>query len=280
MQRGFLFGVATGLVVLACGDDTANIAGHAAGGEGGEGLVGGAGASAPTGGSAQGGAGGEGGAPIATKPAVGAHGLAYFGYGANQLTSIDSPALATAASGSTIIVSAGRGDLSAFTAPTDNKGNGPYAPVGEPHPYTLWSSSGTAVYSFVGAVGGSGHVVSNETAAGDEITMAVVEVTGSTAIHDAQWVERLEGDGPITSGSVTTTGPATLVAFWWGDAGVDEDKVAVPNNGFTVLDSIGDAGALVQCFVAAKEVDAPGTYDVTWDATPAQGAQLWLLAVQ
>ena len=79
---------------------------------------------------------------------------------------------------------------------------------------------------------------------------------------------------------LAAAGPATLVAFWWGDGNAPDNKVAVPNNGFTVLDSIGLEGALVQGFVAAKEVDAAGTYDVTWDATPVQGAQLWLVAVQ
>jgi len=79
---------------------------------------------------------------------------------------------------------------------------------------------------------------------------------------------------------VTTTGPATLVAFWWGDAPPPMVKTAVPNNGFTVIDSFLDEGELVQCAVAVKNVAAAGTYDVTWVATPAQGAQLWLIAIQ
>ena len=91
--------------------------------------------------------------------------------------------------------------------------------------------------------------------------------------------EALSGQ-PTTSLSVTTTGPATLVAFWWGDAGTNSNKTAVPNNGFVVIDSILQSGALVQCAVAAKEVAAAGTYNVTWTATPQQGAQLWLVAVQ
>jgi hypothetical protein len=36
----------------------------------------------------------------------------------------------------------------------------------------------------------------------------------------------------------------------------------------------------VQCAVAAKNVTAAGTYNVTWTSTPVQGAQLWLIAVQ
>jgi len=208
------------------------------------------------------------------------HGLSYFRYGENALASIEAPALATQPFGSTIIASAGRGDFAAFAPPTDNKGNQPFAQLGTAHTYTNWPTSGTAVYSFVGAAGGPNHVISNTNAPGDEITLAVVEVTGSSHVQDSQWVERLNDGRPITSAAVTTTAPATLVAFWWGDGGADDDKVAVPDNGFVVLDSIGLSGSLVQCFVAAKEVETAGTYEVTWDATPAQGAQLWLVAVQ
>lgn len=216
---------------------------------------------------------------MAGAPHVGAHGLAYYGYGANQNASIDSPALSTKPSGSVLVVSSGRGDLSAANAPTDNKGNAPFMALGTPHPYTLWPTSGTDVHAFVGAIGGDNHVVTTATAPGDEVTLAVVEVENGSHIQAAEWVERLKGQA-ITSAKVTTTGPATLVAFWWGDADVGGDKVATPSDGFVVLDAIGNAGALVQGFVAAKDVDAPGTYDVTWTATPDQGAQLWLVAVQ
>ena len=54
----------------------------------------------------------------------------------------------------------------------------------------------------------------------------------------------------------------------------------MPNNDFVVIDSILDPLMVVQCAVATKDVSAAGTYDVTWAATPAQGAQMWLVAVQ
>ena len=88
--------------------------------------------------------------------------------------------------------------------------------------------------------------------------------------------------GPLTSRTVRTTGPATLIAFWWGD-GFERDGpgyTAVPNNGFTVTDSVLMSGSLIQCAVAVRTVSAAGTYDVTWTATPVQGAQLWLVAVE
>ncbi len=216
----------------------------------------------------------------ASAPKIGAHGLSYFRYGESGAATVDSPPLATQPSGSTIVVSTGRGSFGAMALPTDNKGNTPYTQLGVAHTYTNWPTSGTALYAFLGAAGGASHIVSNTNEPYDEITMAVVEVMGGGSIVDQQWVERLDSGQPVTSLPVTTTGPAVLVAFWWGDGGANEDKVAVPNNGFIVLDSIGLAGSLVQCFAAAREVEQAGTYDVTWDATPAQGAQLWLVAVQ
>jgi hypothetical protein len=98
-------------------------------------------------------------------------------------------------------------------------------------------------------------------------------------MQDAAWSEVLAGDA-LTSRKVTTTGPATLVAFWWGDAGVRFEKRAVPDSGFQIVDSVLEEGALVQCAVAVKRVEAAGSYDVTWRASPVQGAQLWIVAIE
>lgn len=178
-----------------------------------------------------------------------------------------------------MIVSIGRGQFSAFSLPVDNKGNTPYERLDTEHTYTLYPNSGTGLYAFPNMVGGAGHVVSARTPSADEITLAAVEVRGATKVSQFAWNEVLVG-APITSRSVTTSGPAALVAFWWGDHDVDQRKVATPNNGFRVIDSIGDPGKLVQCFVAVKSVPSAGTYDVTWTSKPAQGAQLWLVAVE
>jgi hypothetical protein len=192
---------------------------------------------------------------------------------------ISTPPMATQPSGSTIVVGVGRGMLSAFTPPEDNKGNRPYLELGAPHSYSQWRDSGTALYAFPRAQGGSGHVVRAATPPVDEITLAAVEVIGGSRIQDFQWNEVPAGS-PLTSRRVTTTGPALLVAFWWGDAGLGEDKTAEPDNGFDVVDSVLLDGELVQCAVATRAVSAAGSYDVTWRATPRQGAQLWLVAVQ
>jgi hypothetical protein len=208
-------------------------------------------------------------------PSLGAHAIVFQRLNGG-LATIATPALATSASGSTMIVSVGRGDFGAFTAPSDNKGNS-YTALGMPHVYTRYPNSGTALYAVAGATGGPGHVISATTPPSDEITLAVVEVRGRR-VQDFKWSEVLM-DKPLTSQKVTTTGPATLVAFWWGDAGVDSDKTATPNNGFAVVDAVLSSGALVQASVAVKAVTAAGSYDVTWTATPRQGAQLWIAAI-
>ena len=186
--------------------------------------------------------------------------------------------LSTSVAGSTLLACLGRGNVAAHEAPADSKGN-VWQPVGSPRTYTLWTSSGTALYVCRSAVGGAGHTLTASKPALDETTFSVVEVTGGGTLQDVRWNEVLAGS-PITSQSVVTTGPALLVAWWWGDAGVDNNKTAVPNNGFSVIDSVLDAGELVQCAVATRQVAAAGSYNVTWTATPAQGAQLWIAAVQ
>jgi hypothetical protein len=219
--------------------------------------------------------------PASGPPALGAHALAFHRYHASAGSPISTPATTTRAAGSvsTYVVSVGRGDITSFVQPTDNKNAVPFPQLGATHKYTNYQNSGTAIYALTSAAGGAGHVFSATKPPEDEATIAVVEVTNGGAIQDFKWNEPLAGN-PQTSLSVTTTGPATLVAFWWGDADSPGEKTAVPNNGFVVTDSILQAGALVQCAAAVKSVSAAGTYDVTWASTPTQGAQLWLVAVQ
>ena len=142
----------------------------------------------------------------------------------------------------------------------------------------VYPGSGTALYVSQSINSGSKHTVSTGHVSGDETTLAVVEVPGG-GIVTQRWSEVLVGN-PITSQSIATTGPATLIAFWWGDADGSVAHTAVPNNGFAVIDSFLDAGSLVQCAVAVKRVTAAGTYSVTWTSSPGQGAQLWIAAVQ
>jgi hypothetical protein len=226
-------------------------------------------------------------------PGAAAHGLAYYKLAdpsPASTTSIATPKLTTAASGSTIVISVGRGDITKFTAATvtDTAGNAPYQQQG-PHPYAHpFETSGTALYTFTNARGGPGFQVTtsnsqNSNGQLDEITIAAVEVVEGTRIQDQQWNEVVQQSTPVpvTSQSVTTTGPATLIAFWWGDAFPRTPQSATPDSSFTLVDTNAfETDSFVQCAVAVKNVSAAGTYSVTWTSTPIQGAQLWLVAVQ
>jgi hypothetical protein len=212
-------------------------------------------------------------------PTVGAHTVAFTHFGAPAGTLSTAP-LTTQTSGSTVLAWVGRGAISTFTpatAPVDNLGN-TSVQLGTTHSYAPnFSNSGMALYAFQSFVGGSGDVFSAPMPVNDEVTLLVVEIKNGGVIQDAQW--NSVANPPQTSLSVTTTGPATLVAFWTGD-GASGAVSAVPNNGFTVLDSELESSDAVQASVAVKDVSAAGTYSVTWSATPAQTAYMWLVAVQ
>jgi hypothetical protein len=224
-----------------------------------------------------------------TTATIGAHALVFQRIGGG-LDRVKTPSLASSETGSTILVSVGRGQIAAFEAPTDNLNSVPYTQIDSAHRYANWNNSGTALYALENARGGAEHIVATRTPPEDEVTLAVVEVFGSR-IEDVAWTEALlpnkflrpdrwlSRQNTVTSASVETAGPATLVAFWWGDADVEGDKTAEPNNGFQVIEAVLEPGALVQCAVAVKHVSEAGRYDVSWTSSPPQGAQMWLVAV-
>jgi hypothetical protein len=221
-------------------------------------------------------------------PTIGAHALAFYpcigfaGWLWRTLKSggISTPSIITEASGSTMLTWVGRGKLRAFTSstlPTDNKGNA-YRMIGSVHDFSpLWPNSGEALYASLSAVGGNGHIVTAPLPGPDEITLATVEVKGGGVIQDAQWNNVTVP--PQTSLNVKTTGPATLVAVWVGDSGA-ASVTAFPNNGFAVVNSQLLSNCAVEAVVATKDVSTAGTHNVTWTATPTQGAHMWLVAVQ
>jgi hypothetical protein len=215
-------------------------------------------------------------------PTLGAEALAFYPCGG--VGGLSTAPVATENAGSTIVVWVGRGKLGAFSAatnPTDNKGNR-YELLGSVQNYApLWPNSGAAVYASPSSVGGAGHVFTAPMPAADEITLAAVEIKNGGVIQDYKWSKAPAGRAQ-TSPSVTTTGPATLIAIWTGDSDGDATGhvTAVPDNGFRTINSQTYAKCGVEVVTAAKDVAAPGSYDVTWTATPVQGANLWLIAVQ
>lgn len=210
-------------------------------------------------------------------PSVLAHGAAFqrMDGGASYLRV---PSLLDAPQPSVLMAAAGRGDIAGFPDVYPDLRGQALGLLGGPHAYARWAKSGTALYGLALSPDSSTGDLRLSTAPQDEVTLMAVQVAGSR-IGDLSWVER-EPAWRITSAPVTTRGAATLVAFWWGDAGVRYRKRVIPGDGFRLLDSVLDSGALVQAATAVRHVGKAGTYSVTWTAWPKQGGQLWLVAIE
>jgi hypothetical protein len=240
--------------------------------------------------------------PPSQNAALGAHTLLTQPDGEGSNPAVSSP-ISTQETGSSLLVLVG-GYVSNAGAPSDNYGNR-WVQQGPRIKYHAYQGRfDTAAYTALAAKGGRGHRVSlakNGAAAG-EITAPFIEIKHAGILQDVAYnyavpgaMARLAGklgrvlpgddrtfsSAELTSGEVTTTGPATLVAVWWGDAFVYA-MTAVPDNGFKVIERFLDLppSSGVQCAVAVKQVDRAGTYRVTWKDAPAQGAILWLFAFQ
>lgn len=200
------------------------------------------------------------------------------GFGANPAVTA---AIDTQAHGSSLLAfSAGYATNS--LGPTDNKGNS-WTPLGPPEVYRGYDGVfDVKAYVVLDAHGGSGHrlsITKNSVPTG-ELTLPFIEVRDATVLHQVAR-NYPAASTLLTSASVTTTGPATLVAVWWGDAG-GLNHSATPNNGFTVIENFValPPNSAVQCVVAVRQVATAGTYNVSWTTSPAQGAPLWLFAFQ
>lgn len=219
-------------------------------------------------------------APAHAQTQLGAHTLLKVGEGDGVNPAMTSP-ITTQASGSSLIVFNG-GYTGNLTTPSDTYSNA-WTQVGIPVFYNGYSEAFAATgYVSLAARGGANHTVSiaKPFRSNGEISLPFIEIVNAGVLHDV--AQNYPASGlTLTSGSVTTTGPAMLVALWWGDGGV-KDMTAVPNNGFTIIDSFlhlpDNSG--VQCAVAVRQVNAAGTYNVTWTDNPSQGAILWLFSFQ
>jgi hypothetical protein len=218
--------------------------------------------------------------PMTVTSSLGAHTLLGQGEGLGVSPAV-TRAVDTQASGSSLIVLSG-GYSANDSAPVDSYANR-WKKVGDvPYGNGYGDRFNVKAYVALAAKGGPGHTVGidkNGNATG-EITVPFVEVKHAGVLKDV--AQNYPPAGVVlTSGSVTTTGPATLVAFWWGDGGVKR-MTAVPNDGFVVIDRFLDLPdeSGVQCAVAFKQVPAAGTYNVSWVGAPVQGAILWLFAFQ
>jgi hypothetical protein len=216
----------------------------------------------------------------ANLPLVGAHTLLgqEEGHGVSPAVT---PAIRTQISGSSLVIFSA-GYASNDNLPTDSKSN-KWKQLGKAVVYKGYDNVfDVKAYVALSAKGGSNHTISivKDGYAAGELTLPLIEIRNADILQDI--VQSYADTGEVlTSGSVTTTGPATLVAVWWGD-GPFKQNTAQPGNGFTVIESFVELpeDSAVQCVVAYKDVDAAGTYNVTWANTPPQGAPLWLFAFQ
>ena len=149
--------------------------------------------------------------PAGSNPTLGGHGLAFHISQGSVGAWLSVPAMSTQ-SGSTMLAFVGKGSVWNLSPPIDDKGNTPNVQVGPIHKYTKWPGEGTAIYAFNTIVCGTNHIVSVDDAnVWDEVTFAAVEVRNGGLIQDFKWNEVLRS-ATQTSLSITTTGPATLVA--------------------------------------------------------------------
>jgi hypothetical protein len=216
--------------------------------------------------------------PVHAAPVIGAHTLLAQGESLGT-----SPAVTDAVDtqpGSTLLVMNG-GYASNADTPTDNYGNH-FKSLQRAVAYgNGYDSFNVSSYIVIGAKGGQGHrvTVAKTREPKGEISLPFLEIRGGVVKDIAQ--NYAPPALQLTSGKVTTTGPALLVAFWWGDGGVKR-MTAEPGDGFAIVESFlklpDESG--VQCAVATRSVDAAGTYSVTWTGAPVQGAILWLVAFQ
>lgn len=215
-----------------------------------------------------------------TVPAPGAHTLLTHSEGMGVSPAVSSP-IDTQPADSTFLVLNG-GYVKNAGAPVDSYGNR-WKQVGDSVVFRGYDGAfDVTAYVALAGKGGSGHTLRIDKSGYPvgEITVPFVEITHAGVLKDM--AQNYPAPGLVlTSDSVTTTGPATLIAVWWGDAGV-RNMSARPDSGFTVIDSylLLPENSGVQCAVAYKQVTAAGTYHVNWVGSPIQGAILWLFAFQ
>jgi hypothetical protein len=238
-------------------------------------------------------------------PALGAHTVLTQADGRGTPVAVSSP-IGTQPSDSSLLVLVG-GYTNNAEGPTDNYAN-KWTQQGHSVAYNGYDGRFNArAYVAESARGGAQQVIriaKPGTPAG-EITAPFIEIRHAGTLQDVAqnyatpgvferagaklariWhadmpARRPEATVTLDSDSVTTTGPATLVAVWWGDGRMLHMK-AVPGDGFQVIERYLDLppASGVQCAVAVRQVAGAGTYHVTWTVTPYQGAILWLFAFQ
>lgn len=196
---------------------------------------------------------------------------------------------------STFIAIFARGDQAGSpNQATDNKGNTYSYVSGLPRAYDGFPGSSLSISTVTHAVGGLAHTwsasVTNVGGNQDETTIGGLEIFDAPILQSSSILERVNG-GPaiISSGTVTTTAKALLVAIIAGNSNVNQDNTWTFLDGFTKVARICAEGDLdpagyIQIEVAVRLVDLKGTYSFraagqTGNDGPS-GGQLALIAFQ
>jgi hypothetical protein len=170
-------------------------------------------------------------------------------------------------------------------APTD--GTNTYTQRGSTVDFTAWPDFGWKLWgdAVVAAAGSLSLSFAKPVHPAEEITVAAFSIQGGGTIGTPSIAETTSG-ATATTGTVTTSGPAVLMAWHSGDTGVTGSRDADPNaaaiaDGWAKVLSyeLTDA-AHVQVAVAIRTVMGAGTYSITWDHTPTERAIVGIVAVE
>lgn len=216
----------------------------------------------------------------APPPSLGAHVFLGQGEGLGVSPAV-TPAVDTQPTGSVFVVF-NAGYSSNDGTPVDTYGNR-WKSLGHQLTYADYGDRfDVRAYAATAGKGGSGHTVSI-TKRGEpkgELSLPFVEVRNASRVQ-AFAQNYADKALIVASDEITVDGPATLLAFWWGDGGVKRMTVT-PGDGFQLIDAFvelpDESG--VQGAVAWRQVDAAGTYRVHWTVAPVQGAALWIMAIR
>jgi hypothetical protein len=213
-------------------------------------------------------------------PSLGAHVFLGQGEGLGVSPAV-TPAMDTQTSGSVFVIF-NAGYSSNDGSPLDSYGNR-WKALGHPLTYADYGDRfDVRAYIATSGKGGPRHTVSIEKDGEPkgELSLPFVEVRNASRVQ-AFAQNYADKALVVASNEITVDGPATLLAFWWGDGGVKE-MTAMPGDGFQLIDAFvrlpDESG--VQGAVAWRQVDAAGTYRVHWTVAPVQGAALWIIAIR
>jgi hypothetical protein len=216
----------------------------------------------------------------APAPELGAHVFLGQGEGLGVSPAV-TPGVDTQPAGS-VFIAFNAGYASNDATPTDNYRNR-WRSLGHAMSYANYGDRfAVQGYVAVNGKGGPTHTVSIEKHGepAGELSLPFVEVRNATRVQ-AMAQSYAEPSLVVASDEVHVDGPATLLAFWWGDGGVKRMTVT-PGDGFVLIDAFTELPdeSGVQGAVAWRQVERAGTYRVHWTAAPVQGAALWLIAIR